>query len=61
MNSVTQLKFKDEDGSDGYTVSDVRIVPLDNGYLLEAYIDEEEVKEAYLDKSELLARLSEIL
>lgn len=61
-NAVINMKFKDEDGGEEeYTLSDVRITPLDNGYLLELYIDEEELREAFLSKSELLERLEELL
>lgn len=61
MGSVTELQFKDGDDGDEYNVSDVRITPIDNAYILEVYIDEEEIKEAYMDKSELLERLGELL
>lgn len=58
----TVLKFKDGDeGGEYEEVSHVRIAPLDNGYLLEIDVGEDEIREAYTDKYDLLARIEELL
>lgn len=49
MSKITNLKFKDEDGSDDdYSLENVSIDMVDNGYVVTfTYDDGDEVKEVY--------------
>ena len=60
--SVLKLKFKDgdEDGGEN-SVESLQIRHIDNAMLLRISTVEEEWEEAYMSKSELLARIEEIL
>ena len=61
MSSLTQLKFKDEDGSDTTNVLRASVTPVENGFILNIDCDEDEWQEVFVDKSELLKRMSELL
>jgi len=61
MNNVTELKFKDEDGDGSSNITSVSVSPVENGFILDISTSEEEWQEVYMDRSELLMRLKEIL
>lgn len=61
MSTVTKLVFKDEDGSDENSTSNVSITPVENGYILSISDDEDEWQEVFMDKSELLKRIGELV
>jgi hypothetical protein len=58
MGNVTNLKFKDEDGGgDDYSLENVSIDMVDNGYLVTfTYDDGDELKEvySYKDRKEMM-------
>ena len=60
MSNVTELVFKDEcDGDD--TLLELRIRPVDNGWVLYIESDDEDLEEVYTAKSGVLARIEELL
>jgi hypothetical protein len=60
MDNVTELVFKDEDGGENI-VLELRIRPVDNGWVLSIEGDDEDLEEVYTAKSGLLARIEELV
>ena len=52
--------LKDDDGSDEVPILELHITPVCNGYILSISSDEEEWKEVYMAKFELITRIEEL-
>ena len=52
---------KDGDGGDDFTSIGIMIEPASNGWVVYWSDDEEDVKEVYVNKKELIKRLDELL